>query len=96
VTFECGVQCRQVAPPKSRSNKDHTSHEQNYDILILCLCNKDPMDSELFDGMCESILYKSTEGYMSFVITGVRHVSWYHVCGFHLLSYLRLAPIDSI
>jgi len=30
------------------------------------------MDSELFDGMCESILYKSTEGYMSFVITGVR------------------------
>jgi hypothetical protein len=23
-------------------------------------------------------------------------VSWYHVCGFHLLSYLRLAPIDSI
>jgi hypothetical protein len=23
-------------------------------------------------------------------------VSWYHVCGFPLLSYLRLAPIDSI
>jgi len=26
----------------------------------------------------------------------VSPVSWYHVCGFHLLSYLRLAPIDSI
>jgi hypothetical protein len=34
-----------------------------------------------------------------FILYGINKlgcVSWYHVCGFHLLSYLRLAPIDSI
>jgi hypothetical protein len=29
-------------------------------------------------------------------IEKAKGVSWYHVCGSPLLSYLRLAPIDSI
>ena len=65
----------------------------------------------LWDSQCNQLLVPEPDRFWGIVyisdlegsrgVTDVskwtkRPVSWYHVCGFHLLSYLRLAPIDSI